>query len=85
MLIFGRLTWSTVLADYVVHYTVRIGLSINRPLAMATNPSSIRDPDLTTTKNRQARWSHPRVRTGSLRPLDCTFGTQVAHSCTIFR
>ena len=47
MLIFGRLTWSTVLADYVVHYTVRIGLSINRPLAMATNPSSIRDPDLT--------------------------------------
>ena len=79
MLIFGRRHLEAVLAEYVDHYNghrPHRSLDQASPLSMSPAPPPTSPPDVdATAKIGPARWSHPRVRTGCVRPSDEVFGT----------
>jgi putative transposase len=78
-LIFGRRHLDGVLANYVAHYNGhRPHRSLDQQAPTYGGDKTCFDRQSrpgTTTQNRQARRSHPRVQTGSLRTSDDILGT----------
>ena len=79
MLIFGRRQLEVVLAEYVDHYNGhRPHRSLDQAIAaldVASDAADLASRCNATAKIGPARWSHPRVQTGCVRPSDDVFGT----------